>query len=145
MKKTLRALVLLLCLFSVSQVQAEIALEETEITTSFDWSKVMNAIIQVESGGDAKAKSGKSVGAMQITPVLVAECNNILRSRRSKKRFKLSDRFSVKKSKDMFLLFQSKYNPKNSVEWAIQSWNGGLNYSKKRTQHYFEKVVSYLR
>ena len=28
--------------------------------------------------GDPKAKSGNSVGVMQITPILVAECNNIL-------------------------------------------------------------------
>lgn len=46
----------------------------------------MNAIIQVESEGNTRAVSGNSVGAMQITPVLVAECNNILKARKSKKR-----------------------------------------------------------
>lgn len=105
----------------------------------------MEAIIQVESEGDPKAKSGNSVGVMQITPVLVTECNNILRSRKSKRRYKLSDRFSIAKSKEMFLLIQSKYNPMNSVERAIRSWNGGVHFSVQRTQRYFEKVLSAMK
>ena len=114
-------------------------------TEEFDWNPVMEAIIQVESKGNPNAKSGNSVGAMQITPILVAECNNILKKRNSKKRFKLSDRFSVNKSKEMFLLMQSVYNPLNCIEKAIRSWNGGNHYSKKRTQRYFEKVMKLLR
>lgn len=121
------------------------ALSEEEQVNSFDWDRVVDAIIQVESGGDMHAQSGSSIGVMQITPVLVLECNNILRSRRSKKRFKLSDRYSVKKSKEMFLLFQSKYNPKNNVERAIRSWNGGIHFSVKRTQRYFEKVMAAMK
>lgn len=109
------------------------------------WENVMNAIIQVESSGNSKAKSGSSVGAMQITPLLVAECNNILRSRRSKKRYKLSDRLSVKKSKEMFLLIQSKYNPLRNIEQAIRSWNGGIHYSVKRTQRYLERVLKVMK
>lgn len=104
----------------------------------------MAAIIQVESNGRSNAKSGNQCGAMQITPILVRECNNILKKRKSKKRFRLNDRFNLKKSKEMFLLIQSYYNPTNDVEHAIRSWNGGQQYSIKATQHYFEKVMSYL-
>ncbi len=110
-----------------------------------DWNPVMDAIIQVESRGNAKAVSGNSCGAMQITPILVAECNNILKRRKSKKRFSLADRFNVAKSKEMFLLIQSFHNPKNDIERAIRSWNGGMRYGIKRTQRYFEKVMSYLK
>lgn len=110
----------------------------------FDWNPVMEAIIQVESEGDVKAVSGNSCGAMQITPILVAECNNILKKRKSKKRFSLRDRFSLAKSKEMFMLFQSYFNPKNDIELAIRSWNGGMNFSKRRTQRYFEKVMKCL-
>ena len=63
--------------------------------STFNWGPVMAAIIQVESGGNPHAVSGNSVGAMQITPILVAECNNILKLRKSNKRFKLSDRLNV--------------------------------------------------
>lgn len=114
-------------------------------STDFDWNPVMDAIIQVESEGNSKAVSGNSCGAMQITPILVKECNNILKRRKSKKRFKLSDRFNVAKSKEMFILFQSFYNPKNSIEQAIRSWNGGLKYSVKGTQKYFNKVMKLLK
>ncbi len=114
-------------------------------STEFDWNPVMDAIIQVESEGNSKAVSGNSCGAMQITPILVKECNNILKRRKSKKRFKLSDRFNVAKSKEMFILFQSFYNPKNSIEQAIRSWNGGLKYSVRGTQKYFNKVMKLLK
>lgn len=105
----------------------------------------MAAIIEVESHGDSKAQSGNSVGVMQITPVLVAHCNELLKRKKSKKRFKLSDRFSIAKSKEMFLLFQSVYNPANNIEFAIRSWNGGLHFKMKRTQRYFEKVMRAMR
>ena len=105
----------------------------------------MDAIIYVESRGDAKAVSGNSCGVMQITPILVKECNNILKKRKSKKRFTLKDRFSVEKSKEMFLLIQSYFNPANNVEKAIRSWNGGMNYSVKRTQRYYNKVMARMR
>ena len=111
----------------------------------FNWGPVMAAIIQVESGGNPNAVSGNSVGAMQITPILVAECNNILKLRKSNKRFKLSDRLNIQKSKEMFLLIQSQYNPLNNIEQAIRSWNGGMRYSKRRTQHYFNKVMRFLK
>ena len=105
----------------------------------------MDAIIEVESNGNRHAKNGDQVGAMQITPILVADCNDILKQRKSAKRFKLSDRLSVDKSKEMFLLIQSRYNPTNNVEKAIRLWNGGVNYNVKRTQRYYEKVMRALR
>lgn len=94
----------------------------------------------VESRGNPKARCGNSVGAMQITPIMVADCNQILKSRNSKRRYSLADRYSTKKSKEMFLLYQSKYNPQNCIEKAIRSWNGGANYSIRTTQRYYEKV-----
>ena len=113
--------------------------------SSFDWNPVMNAIIQVESGGNPRAVSGPSCGAMQITPICVRECNNILQKRKSKKRYTLNDRFDVQKSKEMFLLLQSYFNRANDVEHAIRSWNGGQHYSRKATQHYYEKVMRHMK
>ena len=115
--------------------------------SQFDWTPVINAIIEVESEGDAKAvdKSGKSCGCMQVTPILVKECNRILDLRKSKKRYSMEDRFSVSKSKEIFLLFQSFYNPKNDVELAIRSWNGGMNFTRRGTQRYYQKVMSKMK
>lgn len=113
----------------------------TKKARSFDWTPVINAIIQVESQGNPKAVSGKSCGIMQITPICVKECNRILQMRQSKKRYTMSDRFDVRKSKEMFLLIQSFYNKANNVEYAIRAWNGGHHYSRQATQNYYEKVL----
>ena len=145
MNKVLKIVCLTCCI--ATRAPLPVAAGDAKSTTSsrYDWNPVMEAIIHVESRGDAKAVSGNSCGAMQITPILVKECNNILKKRKSKKRFTLQDRFSVQKSKEMFLLYQSHYNPTNNVEKAIRSWNGGNNYSVKRTHSYYEKVMAKLR
>lgn len=109
--------------------------------TRFNWGPLMDAIIQVESEGNSRAVSGKSCGAMQITPILVEDCNIILKKRGSSKRYTLNDRFSVKKSREMFVLIMSHYNPSNNVERAIRLWNGGANYTKRGTQGYYNKVM----
>lgn len=115
--------------------------EDNAANSNFSWEPVMEAIIQVESGGNRFAKSGKSVGAMQITPICVKEVNLYLKQLNIKKAYTLKDRFSVEKSKEIFLLIQKRHNPKNNVERAIRAWNGGLKYSKKGTQRYYEKVT----
>ena len=88
----------------------------------FNWGPLMDAITQVESEGNSRAVSGTQCGAMQITPILVEDCNAILKRRGEKKRFTLNDRFSVKKS--------------------IRIWNGGVNYTNKGTQRYYKKVMA---
>ena len=113
--------------------------------SSFDWNPVMDAIIKVESEGNPNAVSGNSVGVMQITPILVRECNNVLKKMKSNKRYTLDDRYSVEKSKEMFLLIQKYFNPENNVEKAIRSWNGGIKYSVKATNKYYEKVLARMK
>jgi len=113
-------------------------------TPKFNWNPVMDAIIQVESEGNPNAVSGNSVGVMQITPILVRDCNIILKKKKSNKRFTMADRYSVAKSKEMFLLIQSHYNPSNNVEKGIRLWNGGNNYSVRATNSYYKKVMRNL-
>ena len=113
--------------------------------SSFDWNPVMDAIIKVESEGNPNAVSGNSVGVMQITPILVRECNNVLKKMKSNKRYTLDDRYSVEKSKEMFLLIQMYFNPENNVEKAIRSWNGGIKYSVKATNKYYKKVLARMK
>lgn len=108
----------------------------------FNWGPLMDAITQVESEGNSRAVSGNQCGAMQITPILVEDCNAILKKRGEKKRFTLNDRFSVRKSREMFVLIMSHYNPTNNIEKAIRIWNGGVNYTNKGTQRYYKKVMA---
>lgn len=144
MKKIMIVMVSLMML-TLNSTAVMAATKGKKTTTSYDWNSVMEAIIQVESNGNARAKSGRCVGAMQITPGLVAECNNILRQRKSTKRYSLDDRYSIAKSKEMFVLLQSANNPSNNVEKAIRVWNGGAHYSVRATQRYYNKVMKVLK
>ena len=138
-----RAVLSLMALFLVSlTASAEDSIWTSFKKLSFDWNPVMDAIIQVESDGNPRAVSGNSVGVMQITPVLVKECNDILKKQKSNKRYTLDDRYSVEKSKEMFLLIQKYFNPENNVEKAIRSWNGGMKYSIRATNKYYKKVLA---
>lgn len=141
MKRITKIVVIALLVLVPSVASAEDNIQASD----FNWEPVMEAIIQVESSGNPNARSGSSCGAMQITPILVKECNQILKRKKSKKRFTLRDRYSVAKSKEMFLLIQSYFNPGNNIEKAIRSWNGGMNYSVKRTQRYFDKVMKAMK
>jgi soluble lytic murein transglycosylase-like protein len=111
----------------------------------FDWNPVMDAIIQVESKGNPKAhnKNGDCAGILQITPGLVKQCNTWLKAKKSKKRYTLSDRYNVKKSKEMFVMVQKHYNKSNNVEKAIRVWNGGPGYTLEGTNGYYRKVMKY--
>ena len=111
----------------------------------YDWSKIMNAIIQVESQGNAKAHNanGDCIGILQITPILVKQCNIWLKNQKSSKRYTLKDRYDVEKSKEMFIMIQEHYNPSHNVYKAIRLWNGGPNYSVKKTNGYYKKVMKY--
>jgi len=111
----------------------------------FDWNPVMDAIIQVESEGNPNAVSGNSVGAMQITPILVKDCNDILKKQKSKKQYSLADRLKVSKSKEMFLIIQKYYNPENDIEKGIRLWNGGIKYSVRATNRYYKKVLAMMK
>ena len=149
MIKSIKVVLIFLCLTGIympSTAKSSVGQDTTKAQAkNFDWEPVIKAIIQVESEGNCKAAKGKSCGAMQITPILVKECNNILNNRNIKKQFTLKDRYNLTKSKEMFVIIQSFFNPTNDVEKAIRSWNGGPKYSKSKTQRYYEKVMKQLR
>lgn len=116
----------------------------------YDWTKIIDAIIQVESKGDPKAynPNGDCVGVLQITPILVKECNQILERRKSNKHYTLNDRYNVKKSKEMFVLIQETHNSEHNVEKAIKCWNCGGFYMKNNgwknySVEYYKKVMKY--
>jgi hypothetical protein len=140
MKRLVKLFCLSLSILTLMPLSAGAA-KNTTNSEQFDWSSVIEAIILVESEGNQKAVSGNSVGPMQITPIVVRECNYILKSRGSQLRYTLTDRYDLVKSKEMFLLIQSKYNTANSIEKAIRMWNGGPKYSIRATNRYYQKVL----
>jgi len=137
--KELRVLVLLsMMAFTAISMNAKNENDE------FDWSPVVDAIIHVESRGNASARNGQYVGVLQISPVLVKAVNQVLKAKGSSKRYSLKDRYSERKSREMFEIFMSYYNPSNSVEKAIRMWKGGTGYSVRATQRYYRTVMKYV-
>lgn len=133
MKVNFKKILTILCLF--------FALSLSSFSQNY-WNKVIEAIIAVESEGNCNARNGQCVGPMQISPVCVRECNQILKEKKSTKRYTLADRYNLQKSKEMFLLIQEKHNSTNNVEKAIRSWNGGPNYTIAKTNKYYKKVLA---
>lgn len=113
-------------------------------TQSSDWDDVIEAIAYIESRGNAQAVNGIYAGLLQISPIMVKEVNNILRSKGSKKRYSLKDRFSAQASREMFEIIMQHHNPEGSIERAIRIWKGGANYNKRRTQGYYNRVMAYM-
>jgi len=116
-----------------------------DFVPSKQWQRMIKAIAIVESSGNPRAHGGNSIGLLQITPVCVKQCNILLRQKGSKKRYTLSDRYSPSKSKEMFEIYQNAYNPSKNIEKAIRIWNGGPNYSVKRTNGYYRKVMRKMK
>lgn len=107
------------------------------------WNYVIDAIAQVESrkNPSAVSKNGTYVGYLQISQVLVRECNRIV----GRRKYTYADRLSKEKSIEMFIDFQEHYNPEGNVEKAIRLWNSGdlkCMERKARTEGYYRRVIS---
>lgn len=109
--------------------------------TKVDWTNVINAIIQVESKGDEKAvsKNGKFVGILQISKVMVDDCNRI----EGYRKYTYNCRYDKEKSIEMFHIMQSYYNPSNDVIFAIRMWKGGPSWKTNSipTKEYYLRVM----
>ena len=107
-----------------------------------DFMNVLNAIIQVESGGNpnAHAKGEDAVGILQIRKCMVDDINRILKS----KTYSYEDRWCERKSIEMFDIFCEHYSLDTAEEMA-RCWNGGpRGCSKPSTEYYWNKVESEL-
>ena len=100
------------------------------------WDKLIRAISLIESQHNEKviSKCGRYVGMLQISKITVDECNRIL----GEKRFTYNHRYDKKRSIEMFYIIQGYYNPDDNIEKAIRIWNGGPDYSIKKTNEYYK-------
>lgn len=109
------------------------------------WFNTLIAIlIMMESGGNPNAYNPRedAVGILQLRKVYVDEVNSI-----SDKHFSYSDRWSVDKSVEMFIIINQYHNPDWDLELALHIHNAGAYNIKKRwhlTKKYrnrYEKFV----
>ena len=112
------------------QADTVVVYKDTSVVYKEDWDCFISAIVSVESTGkwDAKGKNN-DVGVLQITPILVRDCNRIL----GREKYTLADRLDSLKSVEMFNVMQKHYNPQRDYHWALKLWNSGapLSYHRK--------------
>ena len=118
-----------------------------KVKPEIKYNNLIEALIQVESEGiedihgDLGLKEGPSVGVLQIRPIMVREVNRILKIRKINKKYKLKDRYSRKKSIEMFNIWREFYHPDGNFEVISRTWNGGpRGYLKKSTVGYWMEV-----
>lgn len=115
----------------------------------YDWTPIMEAIIQVESEGNPKAynPNGDCVGILQITKILVREVNNILKAKGSDRKYTYNDRWDSEKSKEMFIILQNHFNKEHDIEKAIKWWNLGFYTKnvKNKGNVYYKKVMRKMK
>lgn len=107
------------------------------------WGAVIEAIAMVESEGNPKrvSRNGLYVGYLQISEILVRECNRIT----GYKKYTYADRYDKQKSINMFIDYQEFHNKTGNMEKAIRLWNSGdvnCMMRKARTEGYYKKVMS---
>ena len=105
--------------------------------------KILKSIIAVErpytiEQAIAAKKREQSVGLLQIRPIMVATVNQIV----GYHKYWLEDRTDSIKSVEMFMIYQSYYNPEWNPKKAALLWNMGSNY-KKATEQQWKRGLSY--
>ena len=105
-------------------------------------STLVDAMIQVESGGDNSAycASEDAVGCLQIRPIMIAEVNRILKRNGVGDTYTLQDRWSRKKSIEILNIYKDYYRL-DTFEKVARCWNGGpAGMSYNATEGYWSKV-----
>ena len=132
---------LVLALMAVSMTMT--AQSKSQADLQKKWGAVIEAIAIVESEGNPKrvSRNGLYVGYLQISEILVRECNRIA----GYKKYTYADRYDKQKSINMFIDYQEFHNKTGNMEKAIRLWNSGdvnCMMRKARTEGYYKKVMS---
>ena len=132
---------LVLALMAVSMTMT--AQSKSQADLQKKWGAVIEAIAMVESEGNPKrvSRNGLYVGYLQISEILVRECNRIA----GYKKYTYADRYDKQKSINMFIDYQEFHNKTSNMEKAIRLWNSGdvnCMMRKARTEGYYKKVMS---
>lgn len=113
-----------------------------EVNLEKKWGAVAEAIAQVESEGrpNLVSRNGLYVGYLQISKILVRQCNQILGTQA----YTYNDRYDKQKSIEMFIVYQEHFNKEGNMEKAIRLWcSGDLRcMSRKRaSEGYYRRVM----
>jgi len=114
-----------------------------------NWEHFIDAVIDVESGGDDSAynKRERAVGCLQIRPIAVREVNRLLEVSGVDGKYTLDDRYDRVRSIEMFMIMAEQVDCCENLsedeffEIVARRWNGGYRGARKKsTIKYWEKV-----
>ena len=99
-----KILVVLVCLIMSSAYTADDYSKPIPIKKKTNWEHFIDAVIEVESGGDDSAynKRERAVGCLQIRPIAVREVNRLLEGYGVDGKYTLDDRYDRGRSIEMF-------------------------------------------
>ena len=98
-----------------------------------DTDKLIKIIEHIESRHNEKARNGKYVGTLQISPIMIREANRI----NGYKKYSLSDRNDSLVSTKIFKDIMQHKNGGKSIRKAVIIWRG-----KRSKQNYRKKVIN---
>lgn len=96
-----------------------------------DTDKLIKIFEHIESRHNEKARNGKYVGTLQISPIMVKEANKI----NGYKKYNLSDRNDSLMSANIFKDVIRHHNKEKSIRKAVIIWRGKYN------SNYLKKVI----
>jgi hypothetical protein len=154
MNKLFLSLLIVLCLISCENQTCVDVYTEPEVTNTepniyeLKIKPLIEAMILVESEGNDSAycKKEEAVGCLQIRPIMLAECNRILKLQKSSISYDLLDRWSREKSIEIFHIVNQYHNKNATYEEIARFWNGGPKWAEKSaTKGYWRKVRRKLK
>lgn len=94
-----------------------------------DTDRLIKIFEHIESRHNEKARNGKYVGTLQISPIMIREANRI----NGYEKYSLSDRNDSLMSAKMFKDIMQHHNKKKFIKKAVIIWRGrdNPNYRKK--------------
>lgn len=116
-----------------------------EIVINVQRYKILSSIILTESEGDSLKVNQEedAVGILQIRRVMLYHIDSVY-----SKNYSLTDRFSAKKSIEMFDILMRDKNPRYNLDTACLLWNCGTLYPSDRADSmvriYKNKVIKRL-
>ena len=144
-----KILVVLVCLIMSSAYTADDYSKPIPIKKKTNWEHFIDAVIDVESGGDDSAynKRERAVGCLQIRPIAVREVNRLLEGYGVDGKYTLDDRYDRGRSIEMFSIMAEEVeccefiSEDEFFEIVARRWNGGPRGARKKsTIKYWEKV-----
>lgn len=127
---------------SVLELNYDTSLVDSD-TTVVNMDILINAMIFVESSNNDSAycERENAVGCLQIRPIMLKECNRVLKLKKSSKRYHLNDRWNRIKSIEIFKIINKYHNRNAEYEEIARFWNGGPTWVNKiNTKTYWGKV-----